>query len=447
MQLLRLETLLAAWITVGGWTSIADAENWPQWRGPQGNGLSTETGIATKWSATENIAWRTPLPGPAGATPVVWGDRIFLTSAANADEGADLLLLCLSTKGEILWTRTVGSGNQKARAEEGNSASASPATDGQHVWVFFGTGVLACYDFGGNEVWKFNVQDRYGKFDIQFGMTSTPILHGDYLYLQLMHGSMGGGDYIVGKVIKLEKATGKDVWVRDRPTGAIAENRHSYASPLLYQAGNRLLLLTHGQDHTIAFDVESGDEVWRLGDLNGPTELNKTPFDRTLRFVASPTVAEGLVVIPTAKKGPTVAVSLNAASGAVAPTGEAVRWVNDKTPDVPCPLIVDGLVYCCRQDGKLFVVDAKTGEELYHERTHDHQHRASPIYADGRIYLTARDGRFTVVKAGRKFEVAAVNDLGEAITATPAVSNGTLYLRTFNALYAVRAANAATTNR
>ncbi|MFV0446117.1 MAG: PQQ-binding-like beta-propeller repeat protein [Planctomycetaceae bacterium] len=418
--------------------AAVQAENWPEWRGPHGNGISDETDIATKWSPMENVVWRTPLPGPGGSTPVVWGGHIFLTSATSADEGADLVLLCLGTDGKVRWRQTIGSGNQKARAEEGNSASPSPVTDGQHVWAFLGTGVLACYDFEGHEVWKYNVQDRYGKFDIQFGMTSTPVLHGDHLYLQLLHGSMSGGEYIVGKIVKLNKLTGKDVWVRDRLTEAIAENRHSYASPVLYSHNGLPALLTHGQDHTIAFDLETGKELWRLGDLNGPTELNKTPFDRTLRFVSSPTATDELVVIPTAKKGPTVAVNLEGAKGKIDPTGKAIRWINDKTPDVPCPLIVDGLVYLCRQDGKLLVVDAKTGEELYYERTHDHQHRASPIYANGNVYLTSRDGHFTVVKAGRKFEVVAENELGEAITASPAVSNGTLYLRTFAALYAVR---------
>jgi outer membrane protein assembly factor BamB len=410
------------------------AENWPQWRGPRGNGLSTETGIPIRWSQTENVAWRTPLPGPGGATPVVWNDRIFLTSA----DGEALVLLCIGTDGRERWRREVGTGNQIARGEEGNSASPSPVTDGRHVWVFFGTGVLACYDMDGNEVWKFNVQDRYGKFDIQFGMTSTPVLHGGNLYLQLLHGSMKGGDYIVGKVVKLDAATGKDVWVRDRPTGAIAENRHSYASPVLFTQGPHPALLTHGQDHTVAFDLETGDELWRLGGLNGTTPINKTPFDRTLRFVASPAVAEGLVVIPTAKRGPALAVSLSEARGAVQPDDSAIRWINDKTPDVSCPLIVDGLVYMCRPDGKLFVVDARTGEELYYERTHDHQHRASPIYVDGHVYLTARDGYATIVKHGRKFEVAAQNQLGETITASPVVSNGTLYLRSFDALYAIR---------
>ena len=412
----------------------AHAENWAEWRGPRGNSISNETGIAVEWGPTKNVAWRLPLPGPGGATPVVWNDRIFVTSA----DGDDLVLICVSTDGKELWRRKVATGNQLARGNEGNSASPSPVTDGQHVWVFFGTGVLACYDFDGREVWKFDVQDRYGKFDIQFGMTSTPVLDGEFLYLQLMHGAMTRGDYIVGKVIKLRKSDGTEVWAVDRKTEAIAENRHSYASPLLFEDGSRRELITHGQDHTVAYDLETGKELWRLGGLNGPTEINQKPFDRTLRFVSSPTAADGWLVIPTAKAGPAVGLRPADASGNLPPGHAAIRWINDKTPDVSCPLIVDGLSYLLQKNGRLIVVDNATGQELYYERTHDHEHRASPVYADGHIYLTARDGHTTVIKPGRKFEVVAHNDLGEAITASPAISNGVLYLRSFDALYAIR---------
>ncbi|MCA9134824.1 MAG: PQQ-binding-like beta-propeller repeat protein, partial [Planctomycetales bacterium] len=139
-------------------SSTALGENWPQWRGPHGNGISSEKDIATQWSQTENVAWRFPLPGQGGATPAVWEDRIFVTSA----DGDDLLLICLDTAGQELWRRKVTSGNQDARAGEGNSASPSPSTDGEHVWVFFSTGVLACYDFEGQERWKFDVGQRFG---------------------------------------------------------------------------------------------------------------------------------------------------------------------------------------------------------------------------------------------------------------------------------------------
>ncbi|MCA9182278.1 MAG: PQQ-binding-like beta-propeller repeat protein, partial [Planctomycetales bacterium] len=137
-----------------GFTSIVRADNWPQWRGPQRNGISTATSIPVEWSSENNVAWRAPMPGQGGATPAVWGDSMFVTSA----DGDDLVLLCLDSRnGAERWRRTVTSGNQDARAGEGNSASPSPSTDGQHVWVFFSTGVLACYDFQGEEQWKFDV--------------------------------------------------------------------------------------------------------------------------------------------------------------------------------------------------------------------------------------------------------------------------------------------------
>mgnify|MGYP003576005201 CR=1 FL=1 len=137
-------------------TQVLSADNWPQWRGERGDSICREMGLPTTWSQTENVRWRLPLPGAAGATPVVWDDRIFLT----AFEGDDLVLVSASTVGEMLWSRRIGSGNQDARSGEGNSASPSPSTDGEHVWCFFGTGHLACYDYAGNEVWAFNVQDR-----------------------------------------------------------------------------------------------------------------------------------------------------------------------------------------------------------------------------------------------------------------------------------------------
>ena len=153
-MLLRLLTLSAACISA----QFVYAEDWPQWRGPRGDGVSTEKSVATKWSKTENVAWRAPLPGQGGATPAVWGDRIFVTSA----DGDALVLLCFSAQdGKQLWRKQIATGNQDARAGEGNSASPSPATDGKHVWVFFSTGVLACLDVDGNEVWKFDVGERF----------------------------------------------------------------------------------------------------------------------------------------------------------------------------------------------------------------------------------------------------------------------------------------------
>lgn len=419
-------------------SSIVTAENWPQWRGMKSDGISTEKNIATRWSKTEGVAWRTPMPGQAGATPCVWGDRIFVTSS----DGSDLVLLCLNTSdGKVLWKQTVGSGNQDARAGEGNSASPSPSTDGEHVWVFFGTGVLSCYSVEGKEVWKLDVNDRFGKIDIQFGMTSTPVLDGDAIYLQLIHGRMALNDSTrTGKVIKLDKKTGKTIWEVDRVTDAIFECKHSYASPFLFDSDQARFLVTHGADCTTGHDLSTGKEIWRFGMLNGPTHLNAKRNDPTFRFVASPCLAPNAdtIIVPTAKEGPVIALKASALKGDSSQKKEAVTWNLPRTPDVSIPIIVDGLVYMLNKDGKLQCVELTTGKEVYFERTHSAQHRTSPVYADGHLYFGSNDGHVSVVKAGRTFELVSDIDMGEAITASVAVSNGTLFLRTYEALYAIR---------
>ncbi len=416
---------------------LSHAENWPQWRGPRADGLSNEKNIATRWSKEQSIHWRSPLPGQGGATPIVWDDRIFLTSA----EGDDLVAMCFATEtGKLIWKKKVTSGNQDARAGEGNSASPSPSTDGKHIWVYFSTGVLACLDFDGNEVWKVNLAERFGKFDIQFGLTSTPVMNGDSLYMQLIHGAMvRNNPNRTGKVVKLDKLTGKTIWEYDRVTQAEFECKHSYASPFLYDDGKLRFLVVHGADCTTGHSLEDGHELWRLNELNGPTKLNQKDNDPTFRFVASPLVVPGSIIVPTAKQGPTVALKIDSSmTGSIANNASAIRWVLPITPDVSIPLIVDGLVYLLHKDGKLQCVELATGKEIYMERTHTSQHRSSPVYADGHIYLCARDGVSSVVKAGREFELVSKNDLGESITASPVVSKGVLYLRTYDALYAIR---------
>ena len=407
--------------------STVRAENWPHWRGPNRNGISDES-APVKWNRTINVRWRLALPGKAGATPVVWGDRIFLTSA----DGKDLVLLCVSTSGKELWKRTIGSGNKNVRGNEGNYASPSPSTDGEHVWTFMGNGLMACHDFAGEEVWAADLQERYGKFEIQFGLSSTPVLDGDRLYLQLIHGKWGDPATSRGHVIALDKKTGKEVWRQTRETDAIDECKHSYASPILYRDDERSFLVTHGADFAIAYSLDEGREIWRCGNLNP-----KERYVNTLRFVASPAAAEGLIVIPTAKGGKVVAVNADS-KGDVTNSKSAVRWVLPRlTPDVPSPLIHDGLVYLCRENGVLMLLDAKTGEKIYEKRSGDGIHRASPVYADGKIYTTSRRGIVTVVKAGRDFEILTKNDMGEDISASPAISNGVLYLRSYKALYAI----------
>lgn len=404
------------------------ADNWGSWRGPNHNGVSREKNVPRQWSQDSNVAWRTELPGPAGATPVVWGDQVFLTTI----DGESLMLMCFGIDGQEQWRRQVGKGNKKARGDEGNSASPSPITDGMHVWSFMGTGDLACFTVAGEPVWKTNLQQRYGKFNIAFGMSATPVMHENRLFFQLIHGD-GKPDTQEAIVVAIDATTGEHLWKVDRVTGASKENEHSYASPILYDHGGTTLLITHGADYTIAHSLLDGKEIWRLGGLN-PQGKSYHP---TLRFVSSPAAADGIVICPTAKNGPVFAVIPNQQGNLT--DSDAVLWIrDDHTPDVPSPLIHEDLVYLCRENGMLLVLDRETGEEVYMNRTHSHRHRASPVYADGHLYLTARDGKISVVKAGRDFEIVAQNETGESMSASPVIANGTIYLRTFEALWAIR---------
>jgi len=424
-RLLLVAMLLA--LPVGLVQTLVAAENWPFWRGPHNNGICDEKNLPVEFGKSKNVLWRLPLPGQAAATPVIWGDHIFLT----APDGDELLLLCISTDGHELWRRTVGHGNKLARVDEGNSCSPSPVTDGKHVWTLMGSGDLACFDFNGSEVWKLNLQKNYGKFRISYGMSSTPVLDGDRLYLQLIQGD-GDASTQEALVLALDKQTGKQVWKQTRISDAIVECEHSYASPVIYDDGKLKFLLTHGADYLVAHRLDDGTEIWRCGGLNP-----KEHYNPTLRLVASPATVPGLIVVPSAKNGPVVALRPDG-KGDITKSKEFVIWKRPRnTPDVPSPVIHDGLVYLCRETGDLFCLDAKTGQEFYHSATKRTRFRASPVYADGKIYITSRDGDVIVVKAGKNFEILAKNELGEQIAASPAIANGRIYFRTFDALWAI----------
>lgn len=424
-------------IAIAGYLpSVGRGEDWPQWRGSQLNGVSGSTGVAQEWSPEENIAWRQPLPGPAGSTPIVAASHVYVTSVSPNDNrsggGEDLVLLAYrATDGEPLWRRVVSQGNSTARGDEGNSASPSPVADGQRVIVLFGDGVLACFDHDGQEVWKLSLQERYNKLNIQFGYSSSPLLFHNRVYVQWIHGD-GDPKTHEARVICLDAATGEEVWQRERLTGARAENEHSYASPVLcLQRGQEPLLLTHGGDYLIAHNLEGG-EVWRLGGLNPEGAYN--PF---LRFVASPVVGPGLIVAPSAKRGSVIGLRPGG-SGDLTERDQIAWTLEGAAPDVSSPLIDGGLLYICREDGVVSCFDCSTGKRLYRERLQSDRYRASPVVADGKLYFTSRSGVVSVVRAGEKFKLLAENDLGEDISSSPAIADGVLYLRTFAALYAIK---------
>jgi outer membrane protein assembly factor BamB len=401
---------------------IGLAGNWTQWRGPNNDGICAEKNLPTEWSETKNVVWKFALPGAGGSTPTVHDKHIFLTTQADKT----LVLLCVGTDGKEKWRRDLGSATAVARSDEGNGASPSPSTDGKLVYVFVGNGTFAAFDFAGDEVWRFDAQKRYGKFRIAFGMHSTPALYKGRLYFQLIH---DGG----GQVICIDAKDGKEIWKVARKSDGTDENKHSYASAFVWNNGKDAYLVCHGNDYATAHQLSDGKEIWRLGGLNP-----RDTYNTTLRFVASPVCTPDLIVVPSAKEGPVVGLKPSA-RGMIHAGDEAEQWRMPRgTPDVPCPLVADGLVYLAGSGGGLTCLDAKTGKVYYARKpTHTHRHRASPVLADSKLYLTARDGVTTVVKPGKTFEKIATNKLPDEIAASPAIADGRIYLHGFKYLWAI----------
>jgi len=401
--------------------SFALAENWPTWRGPQQNGISSEQNLPTVWSQTENVAWRLPLPGAAPSTPVIWEDRIFLTSTDRESE--DVLLLAIDTAGKILWQRQIGSGESE-QAEKNNLAAPSPSTDGKHIWTFTGDGNLACHDFQGNPLWQFNVEDRYEKVEMRWGMASSPTPYGDILYVQLLHLNSS-------RVIAVNKTTGSEVWNVERKTDAQGKCMRSYATPIVYRDKQHEYLLTQGQDYIVAHDLNTGQELWRWGDFHP-----QTGYDEMMHMSASPVAAEGIILVPSGNNGNFQALRPNG-QGLITSDEKHRLWHDYISPMRPSALLVDSIAYVCQEAGVLHCLDANTGEQHYKKPIHRHTHHASPVYADGKIYFASRDGTVTVVQAGTDFKILATNAMDEPLCASPAISHGRIYLRTFDALYAI----------
>ncbi len=400
--------------------SLLCADNWPHWRGLNHNGVSAEKGLPVEWSEEKNIAWKLELSGGSSATPVVWGDKIFLMT----QDEQQISLLCVSTAGKLLWTSKVAESRGKAKGEK-SFASPSPSTDGKYVFTMTGLGEVVAFDFNGKEVWRFNAQERYGKFRYGFGYHTTPLLHAGRFYLQLIH---SGGAWVVS----IDTANGKEIWKVERPSDGVAECEHSYTSPCLWQDGKQARLITHGNDYAVAHRLSDGKEIWRVGDLNP-----KDRYNRTLRFVASPVAVPGLIVVPSAKGRGVVGVRPNA-TGLIMSGAKGEQWrLTRGTPDVVSPLIYGKEVYLNRENGSILCLDAATGEQHYSERAHAQTYRGSPVAADGKIYVTARDGTVSVIKAGPKFEVLSKNKIKDQLTASPALANGRIYLRSYEALYAI----------
>jgi outer membrane protein assembly factor BamB len=397
------------------------AENWPQWRGPMLNGVSGETHLPVKWSATENVVWKVPVPQYSGSTPIVWGEHIFLSVA---DKG-ELHLWALDRRnGSTRWTRKLSGGDRRQMKQ--NMSSPSPVTDGRHVWVMTGTGMLSAFDFAGNQAWTRDVQKDYGRFGIMHGYAASPLLHEGALYVPVLHGMMTDDP---SYILRIDTATGKTVWRVERPTNARFESPDAYTTPaLLKHAGGTEVVVTGG-DVVTGHDPATGKELWRAEGLNPYNEGD-------YRIVASPVVHGDLLIAPSRER-PLLALK---AGGRGDVTRSHLLWSFNNGPDVPTPVTDGTYVYSINDRGVIYCLEAATGKTIYGpQRIRSATYSGSPVLADGKIYITDEDGVTSVIQAGPKFAILAENDLGEYTLSSPAISGGQIFIRTTGFLYAIGA--------
>jgi outer membrane protein assembly factor BamB len=427
------------------------AENWPQWRGPNGLGVSSETALPTEWSPTTNIAWKTEVPGRGHSSPVVWGSRLFLTTSIRGEHvpgrtapvhpGFDLtpgyvhpdsvdvdfkyalkVMAVDAATGKILWERTAYDGVMvDDRHRKNTYASSTIATDGRYVYAFFESAGLYAYDVDGNLTWHRSLGPIV---KAGMGPGTSPVIFENLLILQCDQ-EMGEGSALVA----LDRFTGKDVWKTPRT------HRRSWATPLLVQAPGRIELVASGAESVIGYDPRTGRELWRApGVVSHP--------------IPSAVSGHGLV-IATAGSQAKRAVAIRA-GGSGALTGDHIAWRYEKgTAYVPSPILHGRYLYLMTDKGIMTCLDAVTGAVQYEGgRVPVPATFTASIVAFGdRLLLTSEDGDTFFIRAGSVHEVLGTSSVGEPVYASPAIANGTIFIRGERNLFAIRRPPAASSPR
>jgi outer membrane protein assembly factor BamB len=433
---------------------VVSAQNWPSFRGPGASGVAEGKNMPVKWDAEKsvNVLWKVPIPGLAHSSPVVWGNRVFITTAvsANAKEETRYGLYgdvepvkeeskhtwkvyCLDKQtGKILWERVAYEGLPKIkRHPKATHSSSTPATDGKHLVILFGSEGLYCYDLNGKLLWKQDpgVLDA-GWFydpDYQWEYASSPII---YKNLVILQADIQKNSFIAAYDLK----SGKQVWK------TLREEIPSWGTPTVYEGKARAELITNGTKAIRGYDPLTGKELWRLT----PNSEITTP---------TPFVAHDLIYVTSgyAPIQPIYAIRPGASGDITLQEGkdsnEFIAWSKQRGgPYMPTPIVYGELLYTCSNNGVLAAYNALTGERLYQQRLADRggAFTASPVASDGKIYLSSEDGEIFVVKAGPKHELLSVNQMGEVMMATPAISDGLLIVRGIKHVFAVSEAPRAT---
>jgi outer membrane protein assembly factor BamB len=390
--------LLAGFAAVS--LQFSRAENWPAWRGPRGDGTSNELNVPVTWSDSQNVAWKTAIPGKGHASPIVWEDRVFVVSCDEAKQ--ERLLLALDRgHGKLLWQRVVLHSPLEDKHQLNSFASSTPATDGELVYVTFldrSQMVVAAYDFEGRQRWLV----RPGGFSSKHGYCSCPVLFEDKV---IVNGDHDGDGYLVA----LERATGKTLWKVDH------ENKtRSYSTPLVREIEGRTQMVLSGSKCVASYDPHDGSRHWII---DGPTE----------QFVAS-VVYDGKLFFLTAGF-PEYHLLAVRPDGSGNVTDTHIAWRTTKGAGyVPSPIIVGDYFLVVTDGGVASCFDAATGERQWMQRIGTH-YSSSLVTAGGLVYFTSDEGNTKVVRPGPKLDVVAENKLGEYSYASPAISHGQILFR------------------
>ncbi len=389
----------------------ASAENWPGWRGPQRTGITADSGVPTNWSATENIQWKAPIPGTGISNPVVWEDRVFLTASEGRDQG-ELHVICLDRDtGRERWhQRLWGTAPTLFYYPKSGMASPSPITDGKHLWTFFGTGDVFCFDLDGGLIWQRSLAEEYGPFENRFAASSSPLLFEESLILQCDH-------YGASYVISLDRLTGQNRWKTDRP-----EVWLSWSSPQLIAVDDRFELLLSGSEKLDGYDPRTGERLWTVRGM-------------ARECVPTPVLGDGMLFAVSGPNGTHMAIK---PGGRGDVTDSHVIWRNEKgTSFVPSGIVFGKRYYLADDKGIASCFDASNGKLLWRKRLGG-KFTASPVAADNKLYFTNEEGS-TLVLDGTQAEYVelARNEMDADVLASAAISQGRFFLRTSTHLVCV----------
>ena len=387
-------------------------EEWPAWRGPRGDGTSVETNVPVRWSGTENVAWRVAVPGKGHSSPVVWGDRVFVTTCLEKEKKRVVMAFERRT-GKRLWERVVLTARLERKHRLNSHASSTPATNGEHVWVTFLAYPrvhVACYDVEGEEVWRRSP----GEFHSVHGFCSPLIPYKDTIILNADQDAKGPKR---AYIVAFDKATGEERWRIDRPNRV-----RSYGPPFIVQAAGRTQMVLSGAKCVASYDPGSGKQHWIV---DGPTE----------QFVASLVYTDGMFMMTGGF--PTLHILGIRPDGNGNVTDSHVPWHLRKAASyVPSPIAAGKHFFLVSDTGTASCLEARTGKVMWRQRLGRH-HSASPVSAKGLLYFLADDGEMFVLTAGPRFEVVARNAVGEPCRASPAISRGQMFVRTTKSLLCI----------